>query len=91
MGHDLIGRQVTDGPASRFSSDHKQFARTDGAPTHGNNGASYQWKYRVSARSGSTFRLSKLRAHAEDLVKTLHELHGWEFPSTGNPRLEPLV
>jgi hypothetical protein len=35
--------------------------------------------------------LSKLLAYAEDLVKTLRALHGYERLSTGNSRLEPPV
>jgi len=35
--------------------------------------------------------LSKLHAHADDLVKTLHARHGWDLPPQRNPRLEPLA
>ncbi|MEZ0141040.1 hypothetical protein AB1285_04300 [Microbacterium sp. NRRL B-14842] len=34
--------------------------------------------------------LAKLESHARDLIKQIHERHGWELPPTSNPRLEPL-
>jgi hypothetical protein len=34
--------------------------------------------------------LSKLRLHATDIIKDIHEHHGWELPLTSNPRLRPL-
>ncbi|MCR2792778.1 hypothetical protein NQ156_06840 [Microbacterium sp. zg.Y625] len=34
--------------------------------------------------------LLKLRAHAEELVKDIHERHGWQLPPTSNPRLKTL-
>lgn len=34
--------------------------------------------------------LSKLRENATGLTKDVHEKHGWDLPSTSNPRLKPL-
>ena len=34
--------------------------------------------------------LSKLQAHAEDLVVTVHERHGWDLPSRTEAGVEPL-
>ena len=35
--------------------------------------------------------LSMLQANADDLVKELHERHGWDLPPKGNPLLKPLT
>lgn len=34
--------------------------------------------------------LSKLRSHAVNLTKKIHEQHGWDLPPASNPRLSPL-
>ena len=34
--------------------------------------------------------LAKLRHNDLELIKTIHERHGWEMPPTSNPRLAPL-
>lgn len=34
--------------------------------------------------------LSKLQVHATDLIRDIHERHGWDLPPTSNPRLSPL-
>ena len=34
--------------------------------------------------------LPKLQSHAEDLIKRIHEPHGWLPPPTSSPHIRPL-
>lgn len=45
---------------------------------------------RFRATGHDATALARLETHARELIKTIHERHGWDLPPTANPRLKSL-